>query len=567
MPWIRWAIKEHDGIEVPVLYILMYLNLGLALCASMVPSKFLKWGWLLLLPMSCALFMTIGFHPPMSAPATDLTGLCVIGIVLLITILLSLVNAQSRWVGAVIILILFVVCMTASSWISRQDYVFIFSPAQRLLRGFGLNDSYFQYDYFISILAALWMKLHLSIWSFPVLGRLSFWVLLSGIYLFSRKYFTYKRLSIYLIINLTLIKIYANTYMPDFAFQNTPLRLDLWLLVLVAAYWKGADHWLLGAVLSILIFFSRTFGCIYSASYFAFLLFLVATEISGSNSWPSVLRRLASLHLKNIILITCSFLVCKFLSGPHASAAAQYLKGGYGFLPISRQSFYWYMPVLFSLVFLLLLKNRTLLSRRFFETSVLLICLAIGNSVYFFGRSHENNIINIAASLVLVLFLLLDLLYVEVTRGSLAPRLRLIFPIAATVLITLTSYSYAQRVPVVAFIQWFNIRGHHLFHPYDRAFDPVPLKAATHSSPKVIFLSEIDFFYAYETGYELPDNYNCFLRSWFMLKDYADFLNDELAKGYYVVVPQNEASFNWEIINQLKAGHFVLSNDFVVLSH
>ena len=43
------------------------------------------------------------------------------------------------------------------------------------------------------------------------------------------------------------------------------------------------------------------------------------------------------------------------------------------------------------------------------QTTLFAVALTLANSIYFFGRSHENNLINISASLLLCAFIGIDL--------------------------------------------------------------------------------------------------------------------------------------------------------------
>ena len=88
----------------------------------------------------------------------------------------------------------------------------------------------------------------------------------------------------------------------------------------------------------------------------------------------------------------------------------------------------------------------------------------------------------------------------------------------------------------------------------------------TFSSPKVIFLSKQDFFFYYEGKYSLPQDYHCFTWSWFILKDYIHFLNDRMDKGFYIAVPRQEISDNWDIIRTLKPAHVTNTRAFLVIS-
>lgn len=567
MPWVRWAIKELGGLKPYVLYVLMFANLLVACVLNKIFCRLSQWFLILLLPFTFAFLKTIGFFPPMMQPMTSFPGFVFIYCVLLNTILFSAFLNKSKWVTPLVIFLLLIVCLSSASGMSRLDYSCILSPAMRLLHGFAFNKTFFLYDYFLSILAALWMKFHLSIWTLPILGRLSFWVMLSAIFLFTKKYFMDNRLAVFLVISLTILKIYGNTYPPDFAFEVTPLRLDLWLVILLLAFGKGGQHWVVGGALGALIILHHVFGTIYAISYFMFIFILFISDVFIKNApVKSIFKRYFSLYSKNLLFIAVFFLIYNIFFAPHQSPFTYFLKLGIAFMPIATSSFYWYFPVIFSLVLLLLLRNKSLLSPKFFETGILLITLTIGSSMYFLGRSHENNIINIAGSLLITLFLLLDLINFEFKKFPLPLIQKSIIPMTAMLIVLIISYFYADRASAVAFWQWENIKNGRLFYKYPMPYNPMTLKTITHNNPKVLFISENDFFYYYEGGYNVPDNFQCNLYSWYILKDYVNFINDQLNNGYYIVIPKEEAIFNKEIITQLNASHFIISDFFLVLT-
>ena len=567
MPWIRWAIPEHDGIELSALYILLFLNLGSALILRKILSRLPNWSLLPLLIFPFLLYKTIRFHIPMSTPASEPSEYILALLITLFTLFLSLLNDKNKWISIFIVLSLSLMCISTSSWISRQDYVFILSPAMRLLNGFGFNDSYFQYDYFISICAAIWMKFF-SIWTFPILGRISLWLLLSGTYLFAKRYFHYKKIAVFLLVSLTIVRLYGNCYPPDFAFQISPLRLDLWLLVLVLAYWKGSNHWSVGLTLGLMIIFHRLFGWIYSFSYIIFMFFLCITEIHNNwNQSKQTLRTYINLYLTNIILIFISLFISLTLFQSHTNPSTCYLKNGYGFMPINAESFYWHFPAIFTVTFLLLFKNKLSLPKKFYETGLLLIVLGIGNLIYFFGRSHENNLINISSSLFLVLFLFIDLTYLELKKSTLKIPVQLIMPAILMAIVLITAFSYSKKIYETGCYQLNNIKKQQFFKKSDLDYNLNTIKPLTQSNSRIIFLSEIDFFYYMESGRQLPNNYNCFMRSWFLVKDYTNFLNEQLKNDYNIIVPDEEVSTNWEIISKLNASYFSMQSDFLIISN
>ena len=387
-----------------------------------------------------------------------------VGVVFLLMMFL-LKNYKAWWISIFVFVLLFFICLITDAGINRTNYGYILSPAWRLLHGFGLNQSYCQYEYFLPILAALWIKFF-SVETISLLVSISFLGLLFGAYLFAKKFFNHKQLACYLLISLGIVKIYGYAPPWDNCLQTTPWRLDWWIVLLVLAYWKTAYHWTLGAGLGLLIIFHHPFGCIYTASYFIFILMLIILEMSaGKNSLRGTFKKYSLLYSKNFIFIIAAFLIYRLFLQPPINTAVYFQKTGIGFMPISPHSFYWYMPVMFASVFLLLCKNRPLLSQKFFETAIFLLSLVIGNSMYFFGRSHEFNIINIAAGLLMVSFLFFDLLHFELKQLSFSKFTRWGVPLAASMFVLVLSCQYAHCATSVLYQQFLNLRDHRLCQP------------------------------------------------------------------------------------------------------
>ena len=259
------------------------------------------------------------------------------------------------------------------------------------------------------------MKLHLDINHFQILGRISFYLFFIGAIIFAKHFFINKKLTVSLLIALILIRYYSIMVDPVALLQVTPLRLDLWLIVLLIVYFKGIYHWAAAAFLGLLVVIHKNLGIIYVISYFELLFTLLCIEviqliINKEINWATlktVLKKQLTLNFKNIlIIIGFVFLSLILFKGFIAESAVIYQKIGIGMIQISTSSFYWYLPIIFSLIFVLLLKYRKSLSPQYFHSGLLVIFLAIGNSMYFFGRSHEHNILNISGVLIFASFLL-----------------------------------------------------------------------------------------------------------------------------------------------------------------
>jgi hypothetical protein len=198
-------------------------------------------------------------------------------------------------------------------------------------------------------------------------------------------------------------------------FQLTPLRLDLWLVLFALVFFRGAFHWSIGFACGLLIIFHRNYGIIYSIAYIQLLLTLgiiYVTDnrnIAGRIDVGSIICYLKKTIIP-LIFIILSYGAAHLLFSKNASATAYYQKIGIGFIPIAKTSFFWYYPITLSVAFTLLNGLRNHATYKYITLGFLLLYCTIGNTIYFFGRSHEHNILNISISLVFLFFYSLDLI-------------------------------------------------------------------------------------------------------------------------------------------------------------
>jgi len=551
----------------------MFLNIGLTVLMnnffSRIDGKLVARLLILVFAaVSVFFYKSIGFHLPMAEATSGYT--CVyftIAILLLLLLFSALAVKYPKTINCLIAGLLIPVCLISTQEIRFYDAAYIFSPALRILHGFKPFETYFQYDYLLSLLAAAWMKMHLAINLFKVPLQLSYYGLLLGIYLFAQKFFSDKRYALYLLVSLVIVKIYGNIYDPIAMVQVTPLRLDLWFIVLVLAYFKGASHWLVGLSLGFLVIVHHNFGMIYTASYLSLMVILFIFDAAEEKiGVKKLIRKYALSYALNISILLASLFCYGIFFGPKAgSSSFNFQKIGLGFLPIMRNSFYWYIAVILGLTFLMIANSRKHISRRAFETGIFLIMLAIGNSLYFFGRSHENNIINIAAVWLFCLFLMFCLMDLPIWSKRTSVVKRAIVPAAALLVVLIFAYCYSGRAIDRIALQYANLRNGH-FVDKDGDIDVGCLKRLTMSDKRVIFLTEADFYYYYRGGY-IPQDYYAAIYARVFKKNTVDYLNSRLAEGYYLVIPKMGSYFFKELSDMLEFKNRKDGPDFTVISN
>lgn len=545
---IRGLYNDRDGIEGYVLYSMMFLNIGLTYAAykliNRIKNEKLNYTALgLMTALTIFYFIIVGFFPPNVFPKVPsshfvLPEIFTICLIVFLNFIDSRFNHYSTWIFAILLL---PICFVAYEQVSTFDYAFTLAPAMRLIQGVPIHAIYFQYDLLISLIAALWLKLGLKPYDLQIIGMISAFAFLLGMYIFSKQYFLEKKLSIYFFALLLLVRYFGLYAEISTEFQMTPLRLDLWLILLFVAYKKGVHHYSTGITLGLLYIFHRNFGFIYCIAYFELIGILFALDVIKEGFRISIKKHLL-LNWKSLTIIGVSIIISAILfHGFLPESALHYQFIGIGMMKISPYSFYWYMPILYSMAFTLLLILRKQLSLHYFNIGLFIIFIAIGNSLYFFGRSHENNIIKTSANYILVFFLVLDLIQNLMENSTKFIRFRNIFLIALLLTqalfagqlikekITIKAWTIFKRKPYIQTIKRPEI------------IDIEKIHRLTKNSDKVYFLDiDHDVEWNYYAGYKLVGYYQpC--AAWVVEKERIQFLQKLLDENYYIATTDTAA--------------------------
>ena len=442
------------------------------------------------------------------------------------------------------------VCFISTSPIEWYDYAYILAPALRLFHGAGVSEIYFQYDLLLSLIGLAWMKLKLDLNAVQIVGQCAYYLLLLGAFVFSRRWLLDKRLPVLLLIALVLVRIYAGPGEAIHSFQVTPLRLDLWLILLMLVYFKGPYHWGAGLFCGLMLLLHNDFGIIYSAAYIQLLLTLCVIDaaiIPGKviKTATTALSGFFKKNYRNLALIlACTLAHYLLFRNANVPNDFNYIRIGFDFIKIAAHSFYWYVVVASGLAFVLLFRLRNKISGNYLAGGFCLIYLTIGNSLYFFGRSHENNIINISAILLLLFFMLIDIAHRFIGNASdeqTKPLIRRNFAmIAALVFIASVTIWYGDSITGKVTTQAHNAANGQFIYPsevseQDMLNTIADVKAVTGGNPKVYFVGDNDFLLDYYGGY-VPVGYYSPVYAWISRHEFNKFLQGLVNQGYYVVI-------------------------------
>jgi hypothetical protein len=543
-----------DGIESFVLYPALlagiFLTAGLDKAAVLFKRKFFSFAALVVLSVcSCAYFAGIGFHPPGALVHQNPVTVSVFVLsVLAAAFLLWRVNSKHPVLAGFLAAALCLpVCFIATAPVAAGDYSYIIAPALRLLHGFRLPEIFFQYDLLLSLLAAGLMKLNIPVNFLQVAGQAGIYAFFIGIFLFSQQVFKDKKLPVFLLFALIIARHYALHEEPVSILQATPLRLDLWLVILACVYFKGIYNITVGAALGLLLLFHRNFGTIYLVVYLQFVSILFAIDLTRAireNTFTlSALKKICLKHLhrnKTNLSVIMLFIFAGGLlfNGLVPRSAVMYQSLGLGFLRVAGRSFFWYIPVLLSLSAAVLLARRRELPENYFNAGLFLVLLAVGNSLYFLGRSHEFNIMTSSGIYIFLLFFFFDLIgrILPDTGGPFRRNVkRLIVSFLPVVFLALTAFYYSSFSVAKIIGQFRNLTEGRFVYPLPVRVDIETVKEATGNSRKVYFLSSNDTYYYYYGGYT-PQGYFCPYPTWTIKKDLISYLQGLLNNGYYLVV-------------------------------
>jgi hypothetical protein len=551
VPWVRWALADRDGAEAyGLLGAIALQGLGTALIMGLFARLGPRWRMvatvvLLALAMAIAWVCALPPRPPLFEPFTTLSGtLWFVAGALLATALLGQVVRRSRArVPLPLALVLVPVCFIPIAYASLPDLTCVLGPALRLQYGIKLSQIYFQYDLFPSLLALAWTTIGgLPVTFASVVVPATFYALFLAIYAVARRLLR-PALVAPLMVSLLIVRFYS--IHGDLIPQVAPLRLDLWVLPLAWVRVVGLRHWSVGLVLGSLCFFSRSIGMLYLGAYGLAIGLDFLAQRRGSNGqsvapfWRGLVQLFRSTALVwGIILL--SLLLARLVFGSFVSdAVAVYHRLGVGMMRIDRTSFYWWLLALTGAVGWLSYARRASLPARKGEASILAVTLTASSSIYFFGRSHEHNLLNTSAPFLFCLFLGLELSW---PTGERAAPQRLLFRALPWLVVATCAYSYSLRGVLRTTGQ------------YTQVTTQAPLLQATSGQPvptidcaelrkavgddRVIFFSSNDYWY-YQSCELKPHGYLVPMWLAILKQPLAADLSRWLGRGFKLAVPRS----------------------------
>jgi hypothetical protein len=569
-PWARGAITTRDGIE-PYVLLLMVVAHAVLTGASVAA---LKRAPPLVRALIVALLLVLAYRfahivplrPPMREVDKRQTAvLTLVAASLLATWLVRQSTRRRTSIHPALWLLLVPLCFVPVGLPSLADLACILAPAARLEHGISPAEIYMQYDLLPSLLGVAWSKVGGAPLAFPLVTAACYYATLLGAFALARRLFDHAAadLAAALLTSMLLVRFYGIFIDANATPQVTPLRLELWLFLLAAAVRFGLSDWRVGLVLALLCFFSRSMGTLYVGAYGLTLAAdLVARRraTAPAERGPLVadVRRAGRRAVPAALLVALAFICARVVFGDFGSdALATYRRLGVGMLPVKQDSFYWWLLPLTGAVGWLAFSRRGLRSEKRDQARIFAVALIFINSIYFFGRSHEHNLVNLGTSFLFLFVLGVDLVWSA--RDDDPALFCAIFRLAPWLLVAVCAYYYSARVIHKLDAQW-ELVGRQRPLPYALATDYSPVidcveidRAA--GDRRVYFFSQYDFWFYQRCGY-LPEGYTQPLGLAILLDPYAEEVDHLLDRGYKVVVPRHPRDWSSmfpEVLSRLHA--------------
>ena len=549
-PWVRGQVEDPDGAEPFALLVLVTLAAaivsalahGLALASIRVRAVVAGFG----LVGGILLLNDAHFVLPVTDVSASLPVVCLFVLsAIAASVVIGWKQAHGRSLSVGTALFLVAIVLIPSGGMSPGDAGTILAPALRLLNGAAPAGVYMQYDYLPSLLMEGWLWLGGAPAGIFFLTGIGYFALLVALFVLARRWFAHPGLAGPFLVSLLIVRISAGvsedvTALP----QVSPIRLDLWIVPVALALRFGLRHWAVALALGLLCIFSRSIGVLYVGGYgMALAGDFLAVHLGGprgafSRALAHFSRRLAP---QLLILLACFGITALVFGSPISDAALLYRKLGIGQMRIAFDSFYWWLIPLNALTAALAFWQRAALGEQRGGALFLLAALTISSSIYFFGRSHENNLVNLSACYLTCYFVSLDLLLLQVRPG--VPASRSLQIGLSSLLIGLCAWRYSGKLWAREVAQLAAVSRVDLTPPIAQghALPPMHCPEIIRAVPnlKVYFLSINDFWFYSECGLA-PAGYMQPMALEALKSRSLQEMNDLLDQGYTVAMRKSE---------------------------
>lgn len=522
--WARWGVLDPDGVEMPLASagMLMFIAGTAFLARFGVPMRHRAIAIAIgvigfaLAALTIAATQSTEIRPP-SEPAAG-TLLAIVGATLIWLTHLGATRATRPWrlaavcCSAVILTLLVVLSLPYAAVV---DYSYYIGPALKHMQGGRIGSYYMQYDLFGTLMFESMMRARLQLHQMQLVMALLLAAWFGLYWLLIRRLFEHRSIGVLLFVALVIVRFLDIQDHPTVTPQVLPHRLDMWVpLVLCCTYW-GLDS--LGASLAFAAAyaFDSAFGFLAAGTYVAALGFVLFHR-PADGGFRQPLGRLAVRILPIVVVAIAQKLAFGSIVSP---AASSYVDVKLGFMPISSTSLFWPIALLVGWAVATFVVHRDDPSSGW----GLLICLFVASQLtYFFGRSHDHNLLNVSAVWLFAIFLAID-------RARELGRFRV--PIAGVLLLVSAVIGAKQSAHKFERIAE-HVRGRTWItpHPIERGVEAYRAVA----TPNTMLLDLADAYINYrlalpQRGFFSPFNANVFV------EQTALWLDDQIDAGVQLV--------------------------------
>lgn len=396
-----------------------------------------------------------------------------------------------------------------------HDYSFFLGPIWEIAHGKTIyTDAPALYGFTSTLLFTALYKIGvLNIWYLPALV----WFLYIAEY-FLVFYLIYKISKSLLLALISLFSLITVNYFSIFLLpatipQTGPLR---WLPMVVAIYliyrFKRLDSKYILFTFPLLVFWFLDSGIFLAMSYFFSLFILFVNKRINLKRVLIYLIAFVLIFLGFFILINVVQLIFgyKFINiFMLFKKMREYALAGFGMLQIPNNSYFWLVILIYfaSLIYL----ARKQLNNANYQLLLFAANIMLFSGIYFVGRSHPHNLFHIGTFVILNLFILLSLLYLQI-KNKLG---KLIFYFALfTMTVVFPAYERQEILTKTIKEKISRIGQGDIFKPESENLlktkykDDVAMINRDIPDKKIVILSDDDTYILYLTGKQNLLNYN-----------------------------------------------------------
>ncbi len=528
---------DPDGIELPVMAagLIVYLFLAYLFIRNRKKATFFRSPLWQFLAIGAATFIIVRIKSYtftiFSSIWLAVLIICVCSVVTFLLLrLYTRINPRTKTVIFWIFGLSFAAfILLALAPVSIYDYSFFLGPALKIAQGEKLGSFYMQYGLGLTYLFKLLMDLKLKVSQMQIIlgfGVIAwfgmYWLLISRL-------IKNRTLAILCLTVLIILRYFAIFHDPTFIPAVSPLRLDLWVPLVLVIWQFGLNSFITSGFVATLYVLDDTFGLLYLLVYFLFILMGAIKRFDVKKLWL-------------FLFPLCGLLWHYRTFGQLISIGSQlYGAVRLGFEPISLTSPFW--ALLFAIPYFLwaiLQENNNKL------VTFYLFLLSVGyvQLIYYFGRSNDQSLNNISGIFVLLLYISLSIM---------ATKYRLVQTptIIGSVFVVVTATLFSKDIINQTHIALVNVSHLKLENtsPVETYVDHNPHLLDQYDKNKVMLLTGLDSYYNYRYGLRQQGYYVPFAIHVYT-DETIDYLIGKIHEGYTLLLWEDESELLIEQFNE-----------------